>query len=136
MPMRFLSPVGGGDLDVAVLGERLVELADLVALGKIGIEVVFAGEDGGLVDLEVERLRGLDGEFDRLAVEHRQRAGHAEADGADVGVGLGAEDVGAAAEDLGLGEQLHVHFETDDSLVLGENVYWFVRRDRHHDLRL
>ena len=45
---------GGGDLDVAVLGEGLVELADLVALGKIGIEIVFAGEDGGFVDLEIQ----------------------------------------------------------------------------------
>ena len=123
MPMRFFSPVGGGDLDEAVLGEGLVELADLVALGEIGIEVVFAGEDGGVVDPEIERLGGLDGEFDGLAVEHGQGSGHAEADRADVGVGLGAEDVGAGAEDLGLGEQLHVHFETDDSFVLGKKVH-------------
>ena len=65
--MRLVFALGGGDLDVAVLGERLVELADLVALGKIGIEIVFAGEDGGFVDLEVERLRGLDGEVDQPA---------------------------------------------------------------------
>ena len=129
----LVSPAVGADLDEAVLGQRLVELADLVALGEIGIEVVFAGEDGGVVDPEVERLRGLDGEFDGLAVEHGQGSGHAQADRADVAVGLGAEDVGTAAEDLGLGEQLHVHFETDDSLVLGLCLF---RRGRHHDLRL
>ena len=43
MPMRLCAP---SDLDVhaAVLGQRLVVLRDLVALGQVGIEVVLARE--------------------------------------------------------------------------------------------
>ena len=36
-----------GDVDVAVLGDGLVELRNLVALGQVGVEVIFAGEDRG-----------------------------------------------------------------------------------------
>ena len=53
-----------------------------------------------------------------LPVEHRQRAGQPEAHRADVGVRRIAEVGGAAAEDLGLGQQLDVDFESDDRLVL------------------
>ena len=42
-PMRLAAP-STDDIDVAVLGERLVVLRDLVALGKVGIEVVLARE--------------------------------------------------------------------------------------------
>ena len=121
MPMRFIAAVGGGHVDPAVLGDRLVELRNLVALGQVGIEVVLAREDGALAHLAVERQRGQRGELDGLGVEHRQRAGQPEADRADVGVGRGAEVVGAAAEGLGGGQQLHVDFESDDGLVLGQN---------------
>jgi hypothetical protein len=104
-----------------VLGDGLVELRDLVALGRVGVEVVLAREDAGLADLAVDGLGREHGELDAFAVEHRQRAGQAEADGADVGVGLAAVLVDAAAEGLGLGEQLDVDFEADDGLVLGED---------------
>ena len=49
--------VAVGIVDVAVLGERLVVLRDLVALGQVGVEVVFAGEDGAFADLAVEGQR-------------------------------------------------------------------------------
>ena len=104
-----------------MLGDGLVELRDLVALGVIGVEVVFAGEDGALADLAVDGFGGEDGVLDGLAIEHGQGAGQAEAGGADVGVGLAAIAVDAAAEGLGMGEQLHVHFKADDGLVSGED---------------
>ncbi len=109
----------GGDVDVAVLGEGLVELGDLIALGQVGVEVVFAGEDGAFADLAVESERGEGGELNGAAVEDGQRTGEAEADGADVGVGRRAEFVGAAAEGLGLGEELDVDLEADDGFVFG-----------------
>ena len=40
-----LGPVRALDLNVAVLGDRLVVLRNLVALGQVGIEVVLARED-------------------------------------------------------------------------------------------
>ena len=57
--------------------------------------------------------------LDRRPVEHRERAGQAQADRADIGVGLGAEAVSAAAEELGGGTQLGVHLEADHRLPLG-----------------
>ena len=78
--------VGVGISMYAVLGEGLVELGDLVALGQVGIEVIFAGEDGAFADLAVKGERGQRGEFDGAAIEDGQRTGQAEADRADVGV--------------------------------------------------
>ncbi len=46
--------VCGRHIDPAMLGDGLVELRDLVALGQVGIEVVFAREDGALAHLAVE----------------------------------------------------------------------------------
>ena len=119
--MRFIAAVGRGHVDPAVFGDGLVELRDLVALGQVGIEVVLAGEDGALAHFAVDGQRGQRGELDGLGVEHRQRAGQAQADRADVGVGRRAEMIGATAEGLGSGEQLHVDFESDDGLVLGQD---------------
>ena len=119
-----LRPARAFDLDVAELGDRLVVLRNLVALGQVGIEVVLAREDRRLVDAAVQRHRRQHGELHRLPVQHRQRAGQAEAHRADVGVRRIAEVRGAAAEDLRLGQQLDVDFEPDDRLVLR------TRRDR------
>src|SRR5262249_36775171 len=55
----------------------------------------------------------------RSAVQYRQRAGQAEAHRAHVGIGRVAEPRGAAAEDLGAREQLHVHLQADHRLVAG-----------------
>ena len=121
MPMRFVSPVRRRHLDPAVLGDGLVELRDLVALGQVGIEVVLAREDGALAHLAVDGQRGQRGKLDGLRVQHRQRAGQPQAHRADVGVGRRAKVVGATAEGLGGGEQLHVDFESDHGLVLGQD---------------
>src|SRR5262249_15245334 len=62
------------------------------------------------------------GVLDRGAVDDRQRARQAEADRADVGVRLRAEDVAAAAEQLRLGRQLDVDLEADDDLPPFDDV--------------
>src|ERR1035441_4128591 len=120
-----------GHVDPAVLCDGLVELRYLVALGQVGVEVVFAREDGALAHLAVEGERSQRGKLDGLGVEHRQCAGKAEADRADVGVWRGAEVIGAAAEGLGGGEQLHVDFESDDGLVLGQDFRGQTGSGRH-----
>ena len=51
-----------------------------------------------------------------MAVEDRQGPRIAEADGADQGVGIGAESVLATAEDLAAGLQVDMHFQPDDRL--------------------
>ena len=123
MPIRF-GPFARLDFDVAVLGQRLVVLRNLVALGQIGIEIILAREDRGLVDLAVQRRRGQHRKLHRLLVQHRQRAGQSQAYRTDIGVRRIAKAGRAAAEDLGLRQQLDVDFESDDRLVLG------LRRDR------
>ena len=110
-----------GHVDPAMLGQRLVELRNLIALGQVGIEVILAGEDGALAHLAVDGQRGQRGELDGLLIQHRQRAGQSQADRADVGVGRRAEMIGATAEGLGRGEQLHVDLEADDGLVFGHD---------------
>ena len=85
-----------GQVEPAVDVERLVVLADLVLLRHVRIEVVLPVERPRL-DRAVERRADAHRQLDRLAVEHRQRAGQAERDRVDVGVGLVAEPVRAAA---------------------------------------
>src|SRR6516165_8987581 len=48
-------PAGTADPDPAKLGQRLVVLGDLVSLGQIGIEIVFAGENRSAVDAAIQR---------------------------------------------------------------------------------
>ncbi len=59
------------DIDVAMLGERLIVLRDLIALGKVRIKIVLAGEYGSRVHLTVQRERGFDGQFHGLPAQHR-----------------------------------------------------------------
>jgi hypothetical protein len=108
------------DLQVAVFAERQLVLADLVALGQVGIGVILARKDRQFVDRAVERQPGLDRRLDRGAVDHRQRAGQRQAGGAGARVGRRALVVrGAAAEHLGAGERLGVNFHAHDKLEFG-----------------
>ena len=89
------------DLDLALADERVVELADLIALRQIGVEVILAVEARPGVDLRLERHAGAHRLADALAVRHRQHARHRRVDQADLGVGLGAELGRGAGEELG-----------------------------------
>ena len=93
--------VAASMLQAAAGRQRLLVLRDLIALGKIGIEVILAREHRALVHVAAERQRRGHGEIDRLAVEHRQRAGQAEAHRAGVRVGRRAKGRRTAAENLG-----------------------------------
>ena len=57
-----------------------------------------------------------------LAFSTGKRPRQPQADRADVGVRRRAEVIGATAKGLGGGEQLHVDFEPDHGLVLGQNI--------------
>ena len=114
------------DVDVAVFGQRLVILRNLVALGQIGIEVVLAREDGGLADAAVQCHRGADGVFDRFAIQHRKGSRESQAYRADVRIWGRSELRGAATEYLGYSEQLDVNFEPNHCFVSRKHV----RRNR------
>ena len=110
------SDVSKASLPVGRQGQ--VVLADLVALGQVGIEVVLA------VPARELGRRGADGQaggedvLDGLPVDDRQRPRQAEADRAGPRVGRRLGDVGrAAAEHLRGGLQLDVDLDADDRLV-------------------
>src|SRR5215469_13246143 len=115
---------GRGDLDVAVFGKRLVILRDLVALGKIRVKVVFAGEDRLLANLAVEGHGREYREFHRPAVEYRKRPRQPEAHRTNIRVRPITELGRAAAENLGFGQKLNVNFQPNDRLILKLGCNW------------
>ena len=109
------------DVQVAADADRQVVLADLEVLRHVGIEVVLPVEQRVRRDRAVERQPDLDDRRDRLGVRHRQRARMPQADRTDVGVGLVAERVAAAAEHLRARGELDVTLQPDDGLQLGHD---------------
>ena len=107
------------DREPAVLGERLLVLADLVVLRHVRVVVVLPREAVPHVHRAAEGQRRLDAELDGAPVDDGQRARHALADGTGLGIGGGAEARRAAAEHLGRRRELRVHLEPDDRLVRG-----------------
>jgi hypothetical protein len=91
----ILFEVGAGQADVlfllvpgltrmapaAALHHRDLELADLVALGQVGVEVVLAREHRARRDAGAHGQAELDGADHGFAVEHRQHAGQGDVHG-------------------------------------------------------
>ena len=109
------------DFQPATGSEGQFVLRDLVALGQIGVEIVFSGEARMFVDRAIQGERGTHGHFDGALVHDGESSRQAEAHRADVGVRRIAEPRRAAAKDLRSGEQLDVDFQADDRLVFREH---------------
>ena len=75
------------DHDVALNGQRIVVLADLKALGKIGIVVVLPVKERLLLDRAVQGQAHLYAALYRFFVDHGQRAGQPQANGTVMAVG-------------------------------------------------
>jgi hypothetical protein len=103
--------------EMAVLRQGAFVLGNLIALGKVRVEVIFPGKDGLRRDLTVSGQGHFQGAGHRLAVEHRQRPRHPQAHFADLGVGGPPENRGAAAKDFGRSQQLGVNLQPDDGFV-------------------
>ena len=119
---RQVVPSSSGHVEVAVDRDRLVVLADLVVLRLVRVEVVLPGEPAPRRDVAVQRQPDADGRLDGGLVEHRQRTGQPQAHRAHLGVGLGAELVGAPAEHLGRGRQLDVDLHAQHGVVAGDDL--------------
>ncbi len=78
LEVSVLALLGHLHLNPAVLGDRLVVLGDLVVLGQIGIEVLFAVELAVLGHLQVESQGRLHRILQHLFIQHRQSAGEPE----------------------------------------------------------
>ena len=105
------------DVQVSVGAQRFVVLGDLEVLRHVRVKVVLPGEPAPGRDRAVQGQPDPDRVLDRHPVHHRQRAGQAQADRADLAVWFGPEDGRAAAEHLGPGAQLHVGLQADHRLV-------------------
>ena len=103
-------------LNPAVLGDRFVELGDLVVLGQVGIEVLLAVELAVLSNLQVQGHGGLHRILEHLLVQHRQGARQATHHRVDVGVGLVTKGGGRVGKNLAVGAQLHVGFQANHGL--------------------
>jgi hypothetical protein len=106
------------DRQPAALHHRNLELADLVALGQVGVEIILAREHRARRDAGAHGEAELDGADHGLAVEHRQHAGQGDVHGIGLDIGLGAEGDAAAGENLRLRLQLGMGFQPDDDFPL------------------
>jgi len=93
-----------------MLGQRLVVLRNLVALGQVGIEIILAREDRRFVDAASSAPSQPAWQLDRLPVQHRQRSGHAQANRANIRVGRTPKRVNRSRKSSRR-QQLNVHFE-------------------------
>ncbi len=85
----------------------------------VRVEVVLAVKLAGDRGFAAEHEAGEGGEAEGLFVHDGERTGEAEADGADVRIGLGAVLDRAGAEHLGAGLELNVNLEADGGDVVG-----------------
>ena len=102
---------------MAALHHRQFKLADLVALGKVRIEIILARENAVRGNIRADRQPEADGALDGAAVHHRQCAGQRQVDRAGLGIGRGSERGTGAAENLGAGRELRMGLEADHHLI-------------------
>ncbi len=120
--MRFL-PSASKNVQITVLGERLIVLRDLIALGQVRIEIVLSGESRKFLNLTVKCYGRADRKLDRLPAQHRQSARQPETNRTYIGIRRRPKLHRAATKDLGLGPELNVYFEANHRLVLGQNAF-------------
>lgn len=109
---------------------RVAVLANLIALGQIGIEIVLTVKNGAERYLAVEGEGRADDMLDRLAVEDREGPREAEADRTAPRIGFAAKRILTPTEHLRAGQELSVtlHPNRDDILRHGAIVSWGVKK--------
>ncbi len=106
------------DLDVSVVDDGQLILADLIALGQVRIKVVLAGKNRAPRDLRIDGESERDGHAHRLGVEHRQDPRKTQIHRARLGVRRRSVSGGGAREDLAPGRELGVNLETDNGFPM------------------
>ena len=127
-PDRHRVAAVGVDHHFAFAHDRRLELADLIALRQVGIEIVLAVEHRPQIDLGLQPEPGADRLPDALLVDHRQHAGHRRVDQRHVGVRLAAESGRRAGEQLRLRGDLGVNLQTDDHFPVAGRAFDQFRR--------
>ena len=130
----FSCPIWQSNFNPTFLGNRLIVLRNLIALGKVGIKIVFACEDRLGIDAAVQRQGSLQSKFNCLPIQNRESAGEPETNGTNIGVGRSPKTGRTAAENLSPRGELNVDLQTDDRLILGprrDRLQFFVRFGDH-----
>jgi len=112
------------DLDghLAADHHRQLELADLITLGQIGVEVIFACENRLGRDLTLDRQTEANSAFDGFLVEYGQNAGQGDIDGIGLRIGRGSKINRTAGKYLRAGRQLSVRLDADYNFPLFHRV--------------
>jgi hypothetical protein len=118
--------MGAGDADdladaliqindqLALLHDRQFVLADLIALGQIGIKIILAGKHRAAGDFGADSQAEHRRHAHRLLVQHRQHPRHPQIDGASLRIRLSTVSGGRPGENLALGGELGVDFQPDN----------------------
>ena len=93
-----------------------LKLADLVAFGQIGVEIIFSRKNAALRNLATHGQAKLNGALNCCAVHHWQGAGEGQIHSAGLGVGFGAKSGGGARENFALGGELGVGLKANHHL--------------------
>ena len=93
---------------------RLLELRNLVALRQVGIEIVFAVKHRLFVDLRLQPEPRAHRLLDTFLIDDRQHPGHRGIDQRHMRVWRAAKIRRSAGEELGMRQNLRMHFEADD----------------------
>ena len=107
------------DDNLALTHDRFGELADLVALGQIGIEIVLPIETRLAVDLRLQAQPGPNRLRDAFAIDDGEHARHGRIDKAHMRVRLAAKSGRGPGKKLGLRIDLRVDLHTDDDFPIG-----------------
>lgn len=91
----------------------------LVAFGKVGVEIVLAGEITPPGDVGPTGKSHPDGMFQCFPVQIRKGTGVCQRQRAHLRVRIGAETRGVSAEQLTGGPELGMYLQPDDDLVSG-----------------
>src|SRR5258706_11925391 len=129
------------DQDLALAHNGVLVLADLIALGQVGIEIILAVEQRAQVDLGLEPQPGAHRLLDAFFIDHGQHAGETGVNEGDMAVGFAAEFGGGAGKQLGIGKDLGMDFHADDDfplatftlqkLVFHGCFFWCAHTDHH-----
>ncbi len=118
----------GLNIHIAARNDRVLVLADLIALGQVGVKIVLPVKARIVVHLPVDAEPGLHRLLDATLVQHRQHARKGRVNQADMAVRLLAERGRRAGKQLGVGDDLRVHLEPDHHLPLAAlalQALWF-----------
>jgi len=95
--------------------DRMLELADLIGLRQVRIEIVFAVKNRTVGDFGIDGQAEADRFFDGFTVEHRKAARESKVDRASMSVRLCAEGGRRSGKDFRFSGQLDVCFQSDNN---------------------